>query len=144
LDARIRQLLDTIVNQYEVPLEEKAAELGNPAAQQMGEHSPDEADRGVDVRSRADDLADPFAMALQAARRAGGAPLRLNSTDAIQNRMADAFIQFLVRPGLATVQSVETGPDNFRYDVSVDWIALRRVAAQAGINLEEALGVQSK
>jgi hypothetical protein len=142
VDARIRQLLDTIVNHYEVPLEERAAELGNPAGQQMGEDSSDEADRGEDARSRADDLADPFAMALRAARRAGDAPLRLNSADAIQNRMADALIQFLVRPGLATVQAVETGSEQFRYDVNVDWAALRRVAAQAGIDLEEALGVQ--
>jgi hypothetical protein len=139
LDERIRQLLDTIVNRYAVPLEEKAAELGNPAAAPMGEHSTDEADRGVDMRARAADLAEPFGAALQAARRAGPVPLGLNSADAVENRMADAMIQFLVRPGLATVQSVETGQDRFRYDISVDWPALRRVAADAGINLEEAL-----
>jgi hypothetical protein len=142
VDPRIRQLLDTIVNHYEVPLEEKAAELGNPAGQQMGEGSSEEAGRGEETRSRADDLADAFAMALLAARRAGDAPLRLNSADAIQNRMADALIQFLVRPGLATVQSMESGSEQFRYDISVDWTALRRVATQAGISLEEALGVQ--
>jgi hypothetical protein len=143
LDSRIRQLLDTIVNNYEVPLEEKAAELGNPAAQQLGEGSPDETEREVGARARALDLAEPFELALQAAVRAGTAPLRLNSADAIQNRMADAMIQFLVRPGLASVQAEETAPDQFRYDVSVDWPSLRRVAVQAGVNLEEALGVPS-
>ncbi|HEY8743044.1 MAG TPA: hypothetical protein VIU62_08100 [Chloroflexota bacterium] len=143
MESRIRQLLDTIVNQYEVPLEEKAAELSNPASNQLGEHSPEELEREVGVRARAMDLEDPFELGLQAARRAGSAPLRLNSADAIQNRIADAMIQFLVRPGLATVQSVELGADQFRYDLAVDWSALRRVATQAGINLEEALGVQS-
>lgn len=142
LNARVRQLLETIVNQYEVPMEEKAAELSNPAAQQMGEHSADELERRLGVRARALDLEDPFELGLQAAVRAGASPLRLDSADAIQNRMADALIQFLVRPGLATVRTDETGPDRFRYAVSVDWPALRAVAAQAGINLEEALGVQ--
>ena len=139
MDARIQQLLETIVNQYEVPMEEKAAELGNPAAHQMGVGSPDETEREVGARARALDLGDSFELGLRAAARAGAAPLRLNSAVAIQNRMADAMIQFLVRPGLATVQSADTGGDQFRYDVSVDWPALRRVAAQAGINLEETL-----
>lgn len=141
MNARVRQLLETIVNQYEAPMEEKAAELSNPAAHQMGEQSADELERQVNVRARALDLEDPFELGLQAAVRSGAAPLRLNSADAIQNRMADALIQFLVRPGLATVRTEETGPAQFRYEVSVDWPALRRVAAQAGINLEEALGV---
>lgn len=143
MDARLRQLLDTIVNSYEVPMEEKAAELGNPAAHQMGEDSPDEADREVGARARADDLAESFALGLQAAVQAGSAPLRLSSADAIQNRIADAMIQLLVRPGLATVHEEESGVDQYHYDVTVDWPALRRVAAQAGINLEEALGVPS-
>ncbi|HEV7215709.1 MAG TPA: hypothetical protein VGP33_11360 [Chloroflexota bacterium] len=143
MDSRIRQLLDTIVNQLEAPMEEKAAELSNPAANQMGADSPDELARGVGARARARDLEDPFELALRAARRAGSTPLRLDSADAIQNRMADALIQFLVRPGLATVQSVEMGVDRYRYDLTIDWPALRRVATQAGINLEEALGVQS-
>lgn len=141
MDSRIRQLLDTIVNQIEVPMEEKAAELGNPAASQIGGDSPDEVERAAGARAL--DLEDPFELGLRAARRAGSAPLRLDSTDGIQNRMADALIQFLVRPGLASVQSVETGVDRYRYDLTIDWPALRRVAAQAGINLEEALGVQS-
>jgi hypothetical protein len=141
LDSRIRQLLDTIVNQIEAPMEEKAAELSNPAANQAGGGSPDELAR--EAGARALELEDPFELALRAARRAGSAPLRLDSADAIQNRMADALIQFLVRPGLATVQSVETGVDRYRYDLTIDWPALRRVATQAGINLEEALGVQS-
>jgi hypothetical protein len=143
VDARIQQLLETIVNEYEVPMEEKAAELGNPAAHQMGAGSSDEIEREAGARARALDLGDPFELGLRAALRAGSAPLRLSSADAIQNRMADALIQFLVRPGLATVQSADTGPDQFRYDVSVDWPALRRVAAQAGINLAEALALPS-
>jgi ABC-type microcin C transport system permease subunit YejB len=75
-----------------------------------------------------------------AAARRGGAALRLHSADALQNRMADALIQFLVRPGLATVRTQEPEPGQFVYEVAVDWPALRRVAAAAGINLDEALG----
>lgn len=143
LDSRLRQVLETIVNQIEAPLEEKAAELSNPAANGIGGAPSDGSGAQAGVRARALDLEDPFELGLQAARRAGSSPLRLDSADAIQNRMADALIQFLVRPGLATVQAVETSADRYRYDLSVDWPALRRLAAQAGINLEEALGGRS-
>ena len=136
----MRQLLNTIITEYEVPLEEKAAELGSPAAHQVGDHSPDELEREVETRARARELEDPFEAALKAAARRGGAELRLHSADALQNRMADALIQFLVRPGLASVRTQEPAPGTFIYDVAVDWPSLRRVAAAAGINLDEALG----
>lgn len=143
MDPRIRQLLKTIVDRYEAPLEEKAAELSNPAAAELGKQSPDELEREAGVRARAQELADAFAAALQTAAQKRPASVRLNSADAAQNRMADALIQFLVRPGFATVQTDETAPDVFAYTIAVDWPALQRVADEAGISLEEALRDQS-
>ena len=141
MDSRLRQLLTTLVNEYAVPLDEKNAELSNPAADQVGAASPEEAALENDARARARALGEPFEAGLKAAVRRGGAGLRLQSGDPIQSRIADALIQFLVRPKLASVRTEEPAPGQYVYDVSVDWPALRRVAAEAGINLEEALGV---
>jgi hypothetical protein len=137
MDARLRQLLDLIVRERTEPMEEKAAELSNPAA--------DDSAAATEARAeaRARDLDDAFETGLKAARRASG-ELRLDASDPLQDRLADALIQFLVRPGLATVRTEELAQDQFVYYVSVDWAALRRLALQAGINLDEALGTSDE
>lgn len=140
MDSRVRQLLTTIIHDYVEPREEKAAELDNPAAHAVGEDSPTETAVAAGARERALALEDPFEAALKMAARHPAAELRLRSDDGVQSRMADALIQFLVRPGLATVRTEEPAPEQYVYGVQIDWAKLRQVATTAGVNLDEALG----
>lgn len=82
------------------------------------------------------DLAKSFGRGL-ARVRAGHA--LFDDRDADQNRQADALIQFLVRADLATSQSVQTGANHYRYQITIDWPKLQEVAEEAGINLDDAI-----
>ena len=138
----IRELLDYIVVNYAVEDEQKDIDL-NANAVETG-HEIESEKREVAEREieRADELADSFTRGLVAAYRTsqnGEAEIVLDDRDPEENRMADALIGFLVSFGLAGSRTEETEPMHYRYFVAVDWERLRKVADDAGVNLEQAL-----
>lgn len=56
-----------------------------------------------------------------------------------ENAIADAMIEYLVRPELASVVTEGEGPNNYVYYVEVNWPALSAVANEVGLNLEQNL-----
>lgn len=92
-------------------------------------------------RQRAGELAPAFAEGLRRAHVAqqSGSDLSLDDRRADENTMADALIQFLVRPQLATSHSEQTEPNHYLYHVSVDWQRLGEVANEAGLDLAAEL-----
>lgn len=92
---------------------------------------------------RAEELADAFRDGLLragAARRAGGNAISLDDRKDVDNRQADAMIQFLVRADLASSTTRETERYRYIYMISVDWDALARVAREAKVDLDDVLG----
>jgi hypothetical protein len=92
---------------------------------------------------RALEMADAFGEGLRradAARRAGGNAISLDDRKAEDDRIADALIHFLVRPGIAASTTRETDQHRYIYTISVDWNALDRVSHDAKVNLGDLLG----
>ncbi|RIK47091.1 MAG: hypothetical protein DCC58_01025 [Chloroflexi bacterium] len=113
-------------------------------------------DRGAEIEAdqrralreeeqRAEELSDAFRDGLLragAARRAGGNAISLDDRKDVDNRQADALIQFLVRADLASSTTRETERYRYIYTISVDWDALTRVAREAKVDLADVLGQQ--
>ena len=92
---------------------------------------------------RAEELADAFRDGLLragAAQRAGGNAISLDDRKEVDNRQADALIQFLVRADLASSTTRETERYRYIYMISIDWDALEKVAREAKVDLDEVLG----
>ena len=62
----------------------------------------------------------------------------MDDTDPTGNGIADAFARFLVSANLATSQSIEIGEDHYRYTFDLDWPAIQSLAANAGVDLDQA------
>ena len=93
-------------------------------------------------RERIAELGPAFAAGLRrayAVRRGGQATLVLDDRRADENAMADALIQFLVRPDLAASHTDQTEPNHYAYHVTVDWARLAQLAAEAGLDLDAEL-----
>ncbi|HZS02305.1 MAG TPA: hypothetical protein VFE37_26555 [Chloroflexota bacterium] len=91
-------------------------------------------------RARAD-LPD-FERALQDAwKRSRGTTQEVlySSTDPRQDRAADVLIRYLVTTDVASVRSEQTGPEQYRYYLSVDWTTLLALAEHLGLPLRRAL-----
>lgn len=133
-----RRLLNHIVDTRLLPLEERQLELEASAVDTAT--LPDEI-RNEAVREKQDarDLDDAFEDGLARAARERNQPVTLDDRDPTEDRVADALIRFLVKPELASVVSEPVGPEHYRYHVTIDWAALDRVAAEAGVSLEDAL-----
>ncbi len=98
-----------------------------------------EADR---ERHRVAELGPAFADGLRrayAAHRAGEPGLALDDRRADENAIADALVQFLVRPHLATSHSEQTEPNHYLYHVAVDWPRLTQFASESGLDLDAEL-----
>ena len=77
-----------------------------------------------------------FRAALEEALAAGeGAEVPFDATDPRQDDLADALIQYLVRPGYAEVRTEEPTSGHYVYHVRVDWPKLRALAAEMGYTL---------
>jgi hypothetical protein len=93
-------------------------------------------------RQRASTLAPAFAEGLRRAyhaHRDGQHGLTLDDRRADENAMADALIQFLVRPHLAASHTEPTEPSHYAYTITVDWPRLAQIAAEGGIDLDAEL-----
>lgn len=143
LDPRVKQLLVAIEAHRIVPIEERDIELASPQSNEVGVGTAAEERERLIEDEKMDSLGDAFETGLRIAARsatAGQAEIRLDARDALQSTMADALIQFLVRPRLAAVRTEEVGAQQYVYYVTVNWDELHRFAASAGLNLDEVTG----
>ena len=93
-------------------------------------------------RQRVAELGPAFGEGLRrayAARRAGVDHLVLDDRRNDENAIADALVQFLVRPDLAASHSEQTEPNHYRYHFTSDWPQLAALAVEAGIDLDQEL-----
>ena len=93
-------------------------------------------------RQRVATLAPAFAAGLRRAydaHRDGHHGLTLDDRRADENAMADALIQFLVRPHLAASHTEPTEPNHYAYTITIDWPRLAQLAAEGGIDLDTEL-----
>jgi hypothetical protein len=93
-------------------------------------------------RQRATELGPAFVAGLRrayAARQAGEPYLALDDRQQDENAMADALVQFLVRPHLASSHAAQTEPNHYVYEIAIDWDRLAQVAAASGIDFEAEL-----
>ena len=136
------QLLDHIARHYlvrdelrTIDLDASATEPGDLLESEKREAAAREIDRARELRG-------PFSAGLRRARAAGAAgetALALDDRVPEQDQMAEALIFALVRTNLATSHSEPTDENHYIYRLSIDWDALREVAAAAGVDLDEAL-----
>lgn len=132
------RVLDEIVRHHlirddvrTIDLEASAAESGDLIEAEKQEA----ADRELE---RAQELREPFAAGLRLAAATDG-ELALDDRDPEQDRMAAALIHALVRTNLAASTSETTEENHYIYRLTVDWDALRAVAGEADVDLDEAL-----
>ena len=141
----VRRLLDHIVDQYVVRDEQRAIDL-DAAASEAGDDI--ESDKRAAVRretDRADSLAGAFHAGLLRAYAADrrGESLVLDDRDPEQNRLADALIQFLVSYELAASHTETVAPLHYTYAITIDWLRLNALAADAGIDLPLTLAAEA-
>jgi hypothetical protein len=93
-------------------------------------------------RAERDELAearrelDDFRAAIDDVRRRSGGDERkevpYDSRDPKQSAAADVLIQYLVRPSYAEVRTEEPQAGQYVYNIRVDWLRLRKLAAEQG------------
>ena len=138
----LNQLLDHIARQYlirddlrTIDLDASAADPGDLLEAEKREAAAREIERSRELRG-------PFTAGLRralAASAAGESALALDDRDPEQDQIAEALIHALVRTNLATSHSEQTDENHYVYRLSIDWDALRDVATEAGVDLDEAL-----
>ncbi len=138
----VERLLNVLIEREILRLEEKNVELtAGPrvSAETVDTNQSIEADR---ERQRVHDLGGAFAAGLRrayAAQQSGEDEIALDDRRQDENAMADALVQFLVRPHYATSQTDQSEPNHYVYRIAVDWEHLNRLADEAGIDLRSIL-----
>lgn len=136
------RVLDHIVRQYLVRDEVRTIDLDASAAEPGEGLEAEKREAAAREIERAQDLRAPFAAGLRraaAAHAAGHPAIALDDRDPEHDRLASALVHALVRTGLATSHADETEEHHYVYRLTVDWAALRSVATEAGVDLDEAL-----
>lgn len=138
----MERLLNVLIEREILRLEEKNVELNagpRVSAETVDTNQTIEADR---ERQRARDLGGAFAAGLRrayAAQGHGEHEIALDDRRQDENAMADALVQFLVRPHFATSHTDRSEPNHYIYRITVDWDRLHRLADEAGIELRSLL-----
>lgn len=138
----LERLLRLVIDQEILRIEQKNVQLtAGPrvSGETVDANQQIERDR---EHQRAHDLGPSFASGLRlayAAQQAGHGNLVLDDREPAENAAADALVQFLVRPQLATSQSEATAPNHYRYQFNIDWARLQALADAAGIDLQREL-----
>lgn len=138
----VERLLNVLIEREILRVEEKNVELtsgSRVSAETVDTNQTIEADR---ERQRVSDLGGAFAAGLRrayAAQQAGEHEIALDDRRQDENAMADALVQFLVRPHYAASQTDPSEPNHYIYRIAVDWEHLNRLADKAGIDLRAAL-----
>lgn len=138
----LERVLHAVIEREVVRTDQKTVQMNAGArtpAETVSTNQTIELDR---ERQRANDLAPAFADGLRrahAARQAGHHELVLDDRRADENAIADALVQFLVRPQLATSQTDRTEPNHYTYRIAIDWSRLEALTAAAGFDLPKEL-----
>ena len=138
----MERLLNVLIEREILRVEEKNVELtAGPrvSAETVDTNQTIEANR---EHQRVSDLGGAFAAGLRrayAAQQAGEHEIVLDDRRQDENAMADALVQFLVRPHYATSQTDQSEPNHYIYRIAVDWEHLNRLADEAGIDLRATL-----
>lgn len=138
----VERLLNILIEREILRVEEKNIQLtagARVSAETVDANQSIEVDR---EHHRAAELGPPFAAGLRrayAAQRAGQAEIALDDRLNDENTIADALVQFLVRPHFATSQSEQTEPNHYIYRIAVDWERLEQLATEAGLDLHREL-----
>lgn len=138
----LERLLRAVIEREIVRVEQKNVQMTagpNVPAETVDANQVIEMER---ERQRANELGPAFADGLRrahAAQQSGAGELVLDDRRADENAIADALVQFLVRPQLATSHSESTEPNHYLYHVTVDWSRLRQLANSADIDLDAEL-----
>ncbi len=141
----LERLLNVVIEREILRVEQKNVQLTagpNVPAETVDANQAIERER---EQHRASSLGEAFVAGLRrayAAQQAGDTALILDDRQAAENAMADALIQFLVRPQLATSNSEQTEPNHYRYHLMIDWPRLTQLAASADIDLADELNRQ--
>lgn len=138
----LNQVLDHIVRRFLVRDEVRTIDLDASAAEPGDVLEREKREAATRETERAHDLRAPFAAGLRlaAAGAAAGQPaIALDDRDPEEDRIAAALIHALVRIDLAASHAEETEENHYIYHLTVDWEALRGVAAGVGVDLDEAL-----
>jgi len=138
----LNQVLDHIVRRFLVRDEVRTIDLDASAAGPGDVLESEKREAATRETERSHDLREPFAAGLRlaAAGAAAGQPaIALDDRDPEQDRIAAALVHALVRTDLAASHAEETEENHYIYHLTVDWDALRGVAAEAGVDLDEAL-----
>lgn len=130
----LRRLLDYIIENRVMQMESRTAQIEATAVQDVPAEIRSISD---DVKSDANRLAPFFEQGIRMAAANNGR-VTVDDTDPTGNGIADAFARFLVSANLATSQSIEIGEDHYRYTFDLDWPAIQSLAANAGVDLDQA------
>lgn len=139
----VERLLNILIEREILRVEEKNVELtAGPrvSAETVDTNQSNEVDR---EHHRATELGAAFAAGLRRAyeaQRAGQPEIALDDRRNDENAMADALVQFLVRPNFATSQSEQTEPNHYIYHIAIEWERLEQLATEAGLDLQRELG----
>lgn len=128
-------LLGHIINSRVIVLDKKIIELEATPTQEVNEDL--ERIERARKRGQSEDIR-PFSRALVYAYQnvqAGKPTVDLRQSVPEEDDMADAMIQYLVKPDLATVITEDAGNNNYIYHIEVDWNALDTVAREVGLDL---------
>ena len=131
-----RRLLDYIIRTRLHHLEQWRAELDATAestATLLDDVQKTEARQQHDAEA----LAGAFSAGLARAAAQPTTPLVLDDRQPEEDQIADALIRFLDKAELASVSSEATDEGHYRYHLTIDWDALRGVAHEAGVPLEQ-------
>ncbi len=135
-------LLEYIVRDIVIPDAQKDIDL-NATAEVPASSIESEKSRVVaSAAERGRELLPSFRQGLILAFEAQGIghpEIRLDDREPEQNAIADALIAYLVGFDLAESRSVETEPGHYDYFITVNWDALYRLAADAGVDLPAVL-----
>lgn len=139
----LERLLEYLIRREIVHLQDKALQMTASSTEESAEALVSDQQMVRErERRRVNELGPAFEEGLRrayAAYRAGHDRLTLDDRRMDENAIADALVQFLVRPGLATSHTEPTEPNHYQYQIAVDWTTLAQLAAEAGIDLDGEL-----
>lgn len=139
----VDRLLEHLIRREIVHLQDKALQMTASSTEESAEALVSDQQMVRErERRRVNDLGPAFEEGLRrayTAYRAGNDRLTLDDRRMDENAIADALVQFLVRPGLATSHTEQTEPNHYQYQIAIDWTPLAQLAAEAGIDLDSEL-----
>lgn len=139
----VDRLLEYLIRREIVQQQDKALQLtASPTEESAEALVSDQQMVRERERRRVSDLGPAFEEGLRrayTAYRGGQDRIALDDRRMDENTIADALVQFLVRPHLATSHTEQTEANHYQYQIAIDWTQLAQLAAEAGVDLDTEL-----